>query len=78
MATVEQIVNRAAAESGMPTPGTIWRERDPRFTRFVKVLEPTSGWVRVRTWAAGEFVRGSRVSLIDLDAFHKRFTLETE
>lgn len=57
-----------------PVEGDIWHERDPRADRFVKILQPTSGWVRLRSCTrGGEFIRGTRVSLVAADKFLKRF-----
>lgn len=57
--------------------GQIWRERDPRFERYVKVtmlLRPRG--LRVRTCDLhGDFKRGARQTEINQDRFSKAFTL---
>lgn len=55
--------------------GDIYRDNDKRFVRYVKILSSPSGWVRVRTCAeSGEFVHGSRESLVDTFRFEKAFS----
>lgn len=55
--------------------GQIWRDLDPRFVRFVKILVQTSrGWVRIRSCdEKGDFIKGSRVSMVDEKRFAKAF-----
>ena len=54
--------------------GQIWRERDARFTRYVKILESPRDWIRVRTCDEyGTIARGSRASLVAADRFPKAF-----
>lgn len=57
--------------------GQIWRERDPRFVRYVKVmmiLRPKG--VRVKTCTErGEHLKGARETEVNRDRFAKAFTL---
>ncbi len=61
----------------MPAIGSVWKERDRRFERYIKVIEIVQArWVRIRTCEAdGSEPERTRRTLADMDAFGKRYKL---
>lgn len=53
-----------------PTIGDVWKEVDPRFERYVRVVAVNTDWVRLRKCAEQGWFDGSRVSTAAITRFH--------
>lgn len=67
--------------AGLVRVGSVWRERDNRFERYVLVVAvPSPGYSKVTIQSCGEGGEtfGARETKANISAFGKRYTLHRE
>lgn len=55
--------------------GQVWKDRDPRFERYVKVLGKSDGYVQVQTCTVEGDIQRAPKTRVRADRFEKRFGL---